>query len=48
MSISSGKSYLEKALDSISNMTDDELKEWIEVIIDKEDKWVNETDMEVK
>ena len=43
MSKSSGKSYLEKALENILNMTDDELKEWIDVVINKNDKWVNET-----
>ena len=42
MSTSSGKSYLMEALENILNMTDDELKEWIDVVINKDDKWINE------
>ena len=45
MSTSSGKSYLIKALENISNMADDELKEWIDVVINKNDKWVKDTDV---
>lgn len=48
MSTSSGKSYLMKALENISNMTDEELEEWIDVVINKNDKWVNETDIKEK
>ena len=34
---------LESVLDNISNMTDEELKEYTDVVINKEDKWIKET-----
>ena len=34
---------LDHSIETIINMTDEELKEYIDVVINKEDKWIKET-----
>lgn len=34
---------LDRSIETIINMTDEELKEYIDVVINKEDKWIKET-----
>lgn len=41
-----GLSYLESSLEAITKMSDKELAEYIDVIINKNDKWVNNDEIQ--